>query len=376
MLDRQAGEVTEITAQTVQIQKVVVRLADGSEVGAICFGDLVGWCQVGDRVVLNRTARSLNLGSGGWDFVMAIVDRTELQKQPSGQLGHGHLIKLRYTPAQMAVLAWDEEASPVRPRDPASYGDLDDTPVLIAGVHSLVEPIVRGLAVLAEGCKIAYIHTDAACLPAAWSQVIALLKAEGLLTTVISSGHSFGGDYEALNNYSALACAKEVVKADFILACMGPGIPGTGTKYGSTAIEVGELINAVAALNGRPLAVPRLSFADRRSRHYGISHHFITALEVAAFAPAQITFPFYREEEHAILQQLAELSGLTRPNRNGVLHELVFCNVTELTDRLKPHLDSFSSMGRSFSEDPLHFAAGLAAAQTAVSVGPIAPSIL
>ncbi len=370
------GVVAAITAQTSQIQELVVRLVDGNEVGAVCFGDLVGWCTVGDRVVLNCTARSLELGSGGWDFVMAVLDSTGQVKRSAGQFGPGHLMKLRYTPAQLAVLAWDEEASPVRPADPTSYGDLDGTPVVIAGVHSLVEPIVRGLAVLAPGCRIAYIHTDAGCLPAVWSKAIRRLKAEGLVTAVIASGHSFGGDYEALNNYSALACAKEVVQADFIVVCMGPGIPGTGTIFGSTAIEVGELVNAAAALGGRPLAVPRLSFAERRPRHYGISHHFITALQVAAFAPARIPFPFYTEAERAKLQELAELAGFTRPNRNGVQHEPVFYDVTELTECLKPHLDRFSSMGRSFDQDPLHFAAGLAAAQAALSVGPKAPAIL
>lgn len=370
MVLRQRGEVVKVTAVVPDLQRVVVRLSDGSEVPAVCFRDLVGTCNVGDQVVINSTARVLGLGSGGWDFVIAITDQDKTLLETDVQPVHGHLVKLRYTPLQTQVLAWDEVQSPARPSDPTDYGELDGIPVMIAGVHSLVEPTVRAVAALVPGARIAYIQTDAACLPAWWSQVVAELKDQGVLSAVISSGHSFGGDYEALNNYSALACAKEAVRADFIMVSMGPGIPGTGTKYGSTAIEVGELINAAAALGGQPIAIPRLSFADARPRHRGISHHFLTALQVAAYAQAEVPFPYHCASDRLLLQELTTSARLDAPNRHGVKHQLSFHDVSELTTMLEPHLGGFRSMGRGFSDDPLHFGAGFAAGLAAISLRP------
>ena len=60
---------------------------------------------------------------------------------------------------------------------------------------------------------------------------------------------------------------------------MGPGIAGTGTKYGFTGIEQGPILDAVKKLGGMPISIPRISFADKRDRHQGISHHSITVLK-------------------------------------------------------------------------------------------------
>lgn len=87
-----------------------------------------------------------------------------------------------------------------------------------------------------------------------------------------------GGDLESVNIYSGLIAAYQVLKAEIIIVTMGPGIVGTGTKWGTTAVEQGEIINAVNVLGGQPIAVPRISFADPRPRHQGVSHHTITAL--------------------------------------------------------------------------------------------------
>lgn len=366
MIQRRYGTVVAINETSLELQRLVVRTTEGEEVSAVNYPPLTGESLIGDRVLLNCTAVTLGLGSGGWDFVMAI-DGSE-QVQTDAPKAPGHLMKLRYTPGQVKVLVWDEETSPVKPTNGVDYGNLAGTPVLIAGIHSLLEPTLRALWSYHPGAQVVYIMTDGACLPLAWSQSVARLKAEGLITTTVTSGHAFGGDYEALNSYSALACAQEVVTADYIFISMGPGIPGTGTRYGSTALEVGELVNAVITLNGQPITIPRISQADLRSRHYGISHHFLTALQRIAFASAYIPLSYFHGSEREWLGDRVAQSGLDSANYHGILHQLSFHDVTAVAAKLQPYISTFRSMGRSYAEDPLHFAAGFGAAELAYSL--------
>ena len=59
---------------------------------------------------------------------------------------------------------------------------------------------------------------------------------------------------------------------------MGPGVVGTGTALGTTALEQAPILDGANALGARSMAVPRISFADPRPRHQGLSHHSLTAL--------------------------------------------------------------------------------------------------
>ena len=52
-----------------------------------------------------------------------------------------------------------------------------------------------------------------------------------------------------------------------------------------------EAINAAAVLNGRPVGALRVSEADPRERHHGISHHSLTAYGRIAAHPADIAVP-------------------------------------------------------------------------------------
>ena len=79
--------------------------------------------------------------------------------------------------------------------------------------------------------------TDGAALPIYLSKNVDTLKKKGLIDNTITIGSAFGGDYECINIYTALITAKEVLKADVVFVSMGPGIAGTGTKYGFTGIE-------------------------------------------------------------------------------------------------------------------------------------------
>ena len=151
--------------------------------------------------------------------------------------------------------------------------------------------------------KLVYIMTDGAALPIYFSMNADTLKNKGLIDSTITFGNAFGGDYECINIYTALITAKEIAKADAIFISMGPGIAGTGTKYGFTGIEQGPILDAVSKLGGRPVAIPRISFADMRDRHRGISHHSITILDEIVNVEVELPITIYDEEKNEIIKQ-------------------------------------------------------------------------
>lgn len=297
--------------------------------------------QVGDRVLLNTTAMRMGLGTGGQHFVIAVEEKAHepnaLDDRP------GHIMKLRYTPLQLAVHAVEEPEHPMhtKMRDAES---LDGTPVVICELHSMLPAVLlslhheisndtedAGVSTDKENtdawagrksgninapyspCKIVYVMTDGGALPIHFSQTVAMLKQHNLLHNTVTVGHAYGGDLEAVNLYSGLLAAKHVLDADCIIVGMGPGIVGTGTRYGHTGIEVGLAVNAVHALQGDPIVVPRISFADARDRHHGLSHHTLTALGQVALAKATIPLPNLSEEEvHVIWKQLTDANLHTK----------------------------------------------------------------
>ena len=143
--------------------------------------------------------------------------------------------------------------------------------------------------------------TDGAGLPLALSDLVAALTDRGLIDATVTCGQAFGGDYEAVSVHSALAVARHVAGADAVVVAMGPGVAGTGTRLGFSAIEVGPVLDAAAALGGRPIACLRASFADPRPRHQGLSHHSATALGLACRSRVTIPLPLVGgpEEETA-----------------------------------------------------------------------------
>jgi uncharacterized protein DUF3866 len=76
---------------------------EGTERPALAYPELVGDVRPGDRVLLNTTATTLGLGTGGFELVIA-VDRPD-----ASELAHpGRVMKARYTPMQIAVQTVEE----------------------------------------------------------------------------------------------------------------------------------------------------------------------------------------------------------------------------------------------------------------------------
>src|SRR5262249_38545237 len=149
--------------------------------------------------------------------------------------GPGHIIKARYTSLQADVGSAEEHFDP----ELADVDSIDGLPVVAAALHSQVPAVAVAFKDRRPGARLAYVMTDAAALPLALWALVAGWAAGGLVDATITCGHAFGGDYEAVSVYSALAVARHVVGANAAVVAMGPGIVGTGTRLGFSGIEAG-----------------------------------------------------------------------------------------------------------------------------------------
>lgn len=348
-----------------QVQIVEVRHTNGATARAIHDLSVFPRLAVGDAVLMNTTAEVLQLGTGGYHFIHTVLEPSMDSMIP----GPGHIMKLRYTSLQRAVLAVEEPDSPHH-KTLAGRKTLEGMPVLLGELHSMLPAAVCWLRHLAgqtqaktKELRIAYIMTDGGALPLSVSQHAARLGELGWLAGTITYGHAYGGDLEAVNKFTALLAAKHVLQADIAIVIMGPGIVGTDTVYGYSGIEVGELINAVHALKGMPIIIPRISFADPRERHQGISRHTLTALTDAALAPCSLTLPLIRDPRKLML--------LKRQTLQYELDRLHCVRWTEAPamNELKAALGLYgrpvTSMGRGLREDPSFFAGVCGAASDA-----------
>ena len=341
-------------------------LAPGAVVRALAYPALVGSPQVGDRVCLTVSALARGLGTGGYALVAAVPDR--LPADPPA--GPGHIVKARYTPLQTIVLGVDEQESPwheaLRDAD-----DLGGLPVVVADLHSAVPAILAGARERARllgrhGPRVAYVMTDGGALPAWFSRMIAGLRSSGWLAGTITVGQAFGGDLEAVTVHSGLLAARLVLGAEVAVVAQGPGNLGTGTRWGFSGVAAGEALNAAGTLGGRGIGALRVSGADPRERHIGISHHSLTAYGRVALHLSDVVVPRFgadlRDVGERVRQQAEEL---TAPRGR---HRAVEVDTGGLLDALSATPVGLSTMGRGLNEDPAAFLASAAAGVHAVDL--------
>ena len=332
---------------------------------ALAYTDLVGEPVPGDALLLNVSALARGLGTGGYALVVGPAAATGLPPDPAP--GPGHLVKARYTPLQAMVLGVDEQESPHHAA--LAHADtLDGMPVVVADLHSALPAVVAGLrhaaGATADGLKIAYVMTDGGALPAAFSRTVAALRDAGWLSTCITVGQAYGGDLEAVTVHTGLLAARHVAGCDAVVVAQGPGNLGTGTRWGYSGVAAGEAVNAAATLHGRPVASLRVSGADPRDRHLGVSHHSLTAYGRVALAPADVPVP-------AATSDVENLSGwgtgLTRRIHEQtrtlpVRHTLVDVPADlGLVDTLRTSPAGLRTMGRDLDADPASFVAAAVA---------------
>ncbi len=193
----------------------------------------------------------------------------------------------------------------------------------------------------------------------AFSELVPKLKEAGLIDATITVGQAFGGDYEAVNVYTGLLAARAVAGADLAIVAQGPGNVGTGTEWGFGAIAQGDQLNAVGVLGGMPVAALRISFADPRPRHHGVSRQSLIALGKVTLVEAVVTVPQMDPEKLELVRRQLDDEGITE--RHEVLLVRGEIGVTTLAERAV----SVTTMGRTVEQDPEFFLAGGAAGAVA-----------
>ena len=342
-------------------------VAGASRVRALAYPALVGEPVAGDRVLLNVGALALGLGTGGYALVVALPDRLP-PDPPDAAAGRdsGHLVKARYTPLQAIVLGADEPASPHRPMLVDADG-VDGLPVVTADLHSALPAILAGVHADRPEARVAYLMTDGGALPAWFSRTLDALRDR--LAGTVTVGQAFGGDLEAVNVHSGLLAARHVLGADIAVVAQGPGNLGSGSRWGFSGVSVGEAVNAAAVLAGRPVGSLRLSCADPRPRHHGVSHHSLTAYGRVALARADLAVPDLRAPSPApqLTPDLAEaVDAALAPLAER--HRLVRVPVDGLDEALRAAPCPLSTMGRGLDEDYPYFLAAAAAGRHAAAL--------
>ncbi|MGH2651739.1 MAG: DUF3866 family protein, partial [Actinomycetota bacterium] len=342
-----SGRVRRVLAERPGIHELEVEV-EGRIDRALAYPALTGAAREGSTVLLNTTAVAEQLGTGGYHVVVAVEGVMELDPSPAG-----HVVKARYTPSQVKVLTVEEQDSPFRDRFEA-VANLGGLPVVWVPLHSMVGAACAG-AKAAGATRVAYVMTDGAALPSAFSRQLDGLRTRGLLDATITCGQAFGGDLEAVNVFSGLLAARSIAEADVAVVADGPGKVGTATRWGASDVASGMSLNAAGILDGRPIAALRLNFADPSYRHYGVSPHSLTVLQDVALVSVHVPVPRLPEEQRRMVWETLKDARLEER------HQLVESGGEPALELLEERGLVPESMGRRLREEPALFLAAGAA---------------
>lgn len=347
-----SGKVVEILEAREGLQRVRVDLGAGPE-NTFVLTELTGDVDLGSNVVVNTTAVDLGLGTGGWHVVHWNLDKSEFKNA-----GPGHIMKLRYTSLQVDAGSAEENHPSL-----VDAEDIDGMPVVYVPLHSQMPAAILGVKSVNPDARIAYVMTDGAALPIAFSDLVAALVERDLIDVTITSGHAFGGNLEAVSAPAALLAAKIAGDCDIAIVSMGPGIVGTGSRFGHTGVEGVSWLDAARSLGGIPIASLRVSFADNRQRHRGVSHHILNSLGKLGGDGAHVVVPLIGGDEEATIRGELEAAGIARR------HLIVSQDAPDILRAFAENGLEVGSMGRPASADPaLFLAAGAAGAYAATKI--------
>jgi hypothetical protein len=356
MIRLRRGVITTVGTVRPGAVELEVALDDRLE-PALAYPALVGDVRPGDTVILNTTAVELGLGTGGVHFVVAVEGR-----ESTGVLALGHSMKGRYLPHQVPVSSVEETHRDVL----ESSKGLLQTPVVCAPLHSMVAAIAAGAKRAGGGCRVVYVMTDGAALAGGFSRLVPRLRDVGLLDGWVSCGQTFGGELEAVTVWTAMLAAVAILGAEVIVVADGPGNLGTDTTWGVSALGSGNTLNAAHTLGGKPIPALRISFADRRERHQGLSHHSVTILRDVCKVDVNVPVPSLVDPK----QRVAVWDAL-RAAKLEETHHLVEVDGRPALDELNDRGVEVRSMGRRMEEDPAFW---LAAGAAGVLAGRLAAS--
>ena len=307
---------------------------------------LLGKMREGDEVVVNTAALDLRLGSGGFDVVHVNLTRG----LEGGVETDAHVMKLNYTPLQHPVDPVERPVPQFLSDSERPKGPTQSPPVAVLPLHGHLAPAAWAAAQAAPGLRVGYVQTGGGALPGSFSRDVKQLRERDLLAGNISAAPAYGGEHEALSTVGALDAAAEL-GWDAVLVGPGPGIIGSDTAYGHGGMAALDNAHAALSLELPTILSPRLSSADPRDRHRGLSHHTATVLELL-LGGVEVALPDTdaagsTEAKH----QLTEVAGERHHLRSAP---------ADLEGYTASGLPT-TTMGRPLSEDPLFFAAPLAA---------------
>lgn len=316
---------------------------DGEQRRAWADGVLLGEMREGDEVVVNVAALDLELGSGGFDVV-----HVNLTRGLAASGDDEHVMKLNYTslqhPVAPAELPWGDMAAMEAKGTAEARGAAMQA--LVLPLHGHLAPAAWAAAQVAAGLKVGFVQTAGGALPGSLSRDVAQLRERGLLCGHITVAPSYGGEREALSVAGALDAASGF-GWDAALVGPGPGIIGSGTRLGHGGMAALDSAHAALALGLPTLLSPRLSEADPRERHRGVSHHTLTVLELLL---GGVAVPLPEGHPEVIAQLVSAAGDRHRLEKTAV--DLDGYAASGLPAR---------TMGRGIEEDSLFFAAALAA---------------
>jgi hypothetical protein len=260
-----------VTAVAARVDGLVRLEVDGE--ACVGYPGLTGEVEVGDEVLVNVQAVELGLGSGGFHVLYANLTRgLGLGAEPGA-----HVMKLPYTPLQHAVRHVEEDGELAE--------SLHAMPVVCCSLHSQIAPVCAALS----GLRVAYVQLEGGALPVSLSDTVRALRERGLVGAVAAAGACFGGDVECVNAWSALAWAS-AASFDVAVCGVGPGLVGTASDLGHGGMAAAVAATAAVGLGGKAVLALRVSEADPRDRHRGVSHHALDVLALNGPA-AYIAWP-------------------------------------------------------------------------------------
>jgi hypothetical protein len=267
-------------------------------------------------------------------------------------------MKLNYSPVQHPVdpVELGHEEAPARPeRRP---------PVLVLPLHGHLAPAAWAFAQADPERPLGYVQTPGGALPGSLSRDVAALQERGLIAGHVTAGPCYGGEWEAISVPGALHAAAERFGWEAVTAGPGPGILGSETPLGHGGMAALDTAHAGLAVGLSVLVSPRLSSSDPRPRHRGLSHHSQTVLELL-LAPVRVPVPEASLEGWPLLSDQAPAGGAAQAALDSLVET---CSGRHDIAVERVDLDGYAasglparSMGRDIDEDPLFFAAPLAA---------------
>jgi hypothetical protein len=175
------------------------------------------------------------------------------------------------------------------------------------------------------------------------------LKERGLVGAAVAAGACFGGDVDCVGVWSALAWTK--ANGFEVAVCgIGPGVVGTGSPLGHGGMAAADAALAAIGLEGIAVVALRISEADLRERHHGVSHHTLDVLGLDGPAPGV---------------RFAWPEGVDTGD-HGIVESADVVDVSDWREACAGL--PLSHMGRGPDDDPAFFAAAFAAGRLARSL--------